>query len=83
MKTATVRDLRNKYTNLLSWIAAGEEVVITQRGKIIARLLPEQPESPKIVDWLESPAVKRDRSETHTLTADEALALIHDAGGKW
>ena len=30
MKTATVRDLRNRYTSLLNWIGAGEEIVITQ-----------------------------------------------------
>ncbi len=36
MKTATVRDLSNHYTKLLAWIAAGEEIIITQRGKPIA-----------------------------------------------
>ena len=42
MKTATVRELRNRYTQLLEWIGAGEEIVITQRGKRIARLCPER-----------------------------------------
>lgn len=83
MKTATVRDLRNRYTSLLSWIGAGEEIVITQRGKAIARLIPEQNHTTAPVDWSESPAVKRDRSEARTLTATESLALLHEAGGKW
>jgi antitoxin (DNA-binding transcriptional repressor) of toxin-antitoxin stability system len=41
MRTATVRDLRNRYSAVLKWIEAGEEVSITRRGVIIARLVPE------------------------------------------
>jgi antitoxin (DNA-binding transcriptional repressor) of toxin-antitoxin stability system len=83
MKTATVRDLRNRYTSLLSWIGAGEEILITQRGKTIARLIPEQDHTSQSVDWSQSPAVKRDRSGAHRLTVAESLELIHEAGGKW
>jgi len=83
MRTATVRDLRNRYTSLLSWIGAGEEIVITQRGKAIARLVPESTQSARRVDWSQSPAVKRNRSGAATLTAQESLELIHEAGGKW
>lgn len=83
MKTATVRDLRNKYTSLLSWIGAGEEIVITQRGKAIARLIPEQSGASEQVDWSESPAVKRDRSKERRLTAKESREIVHEAGGKW
>jgi antitoxin (DNA-binding transcriptional repressor) of toxin-antitoxin stability system len=83
MKTATVRDLRNRYTTLLSWIGAGEEILITQRGKTIARLVPEHDHSTRKVDWSQSPAVKRDRSNARVLTAEESSAIIHDAGGKW
>jgi len=83
MKTATVRDLRNRYTSLLSWIGAGEEIVITQRGKAIARLIPEQDQPAGRVDWSQSPAVKRDRSGFRELTAAESLDIIHDASGKW
>jgi prevent-host-death family protein len=83
MKTATVRDLRNRYTSLLKWIGAGEEIVITQRGKTIARLIPDQGQPSQTADWSQSPAVKRDRSRAHRLTAAESLELIHEAGGKW
>lgn len=83
MKTATVRDLRNRYTSLLSWIEAGEEVVITQRGKVIARLVPEHEHPDQKVDWSQSPAVKRDRSNSRILSAEESLEIIHDASGKW
>ena len=83
MKTATVRDLRNRYTSLLSWIGAGEEIVITQRGKAIARLIPEQDDSAPRVDWSQSPAVKRDRTGATTLSAAGSLEIIHQAAGKW
>lgn len=83
MKTATVRDLRNHYTKLLAWIAAGEEIIITQRGKSIARLTPERgADSPK-VDWSRSAAVTRDRSGEKVLSAAESARLIAEAGGRW
>ena len=83
MRTASVRDLRNHYTSLLGWVKAGEEVVITQRGKPVARLVPEKPAVPQVVNWAESPAVNRDRTNERMLSAEESLALIHEAGGKW
>ncbi|MFZ9941946.1 MAG: type II toxin-antitoxin system Phd/YefM family antitoxin [Luteolibacter sp.] len=83
MKTASVRDLRNRYTSLLSWIGAGEEVIITQRGKAIARLVPEQGTAAEKVKWSESPAVKRNRIKSRALTAKASADIIHEASGKW
>lgn len=83
MKTAPVRDLRNRYLELLGWIAAGEEIVITRRGKAIARLVPEQQDAPKGVDWSQSPAVLRDRTREPYMTAEESLKTVHEASGKW
>jgi prevent-host-death family protein len=83
MKTATVRDLRNRYTSLLGWISAGEEIIITQRGKAIARLIPEQDQDTQTVDWSQSPAVKRDRSGARVMSAVESLEIVHEASGKW
>lgn len=83
MRTATVRDLRNHYTSLLGWVRAGEEIVITQRGKPVARLIPENPEGPNKVNWADSPAVTRDRSGERVLSAEESSQLIHDAAGQW
>ena len=84
MKTATVRDLRNHYTRLLAWIAAGEQVVITRRGKTIARLCPEPADAgASRVDWENSPAVARDRSAEPCLSASDSSLLLSEAGGKW
>jgi prevent-host-death family protein len=47
MKTATVRDLRNRFARVASWIAEGEPVEITKSGKPFARLLPAEPQKPR------------------------------------
>lgn len=83
MRTATVRDLRNAYSTLLKWIGAGEEIVITRRGKPIARLVPEQGRRVDRVDWSKSPAVRRDRSSRRPLTVEESRDILHEASGKW
>lgn len=38
MKTATVRDLRYDFPKIESWLAGGEEILITKHAKPIARL---------------------------------------------
>jgi len=40
MKTATVRDLRNDFAKLETWLAEGEEIQIEKRGQPIAVLSP-------------------------------------------
>ena len=40
MKTATVRDLRNKFPRIAAWVQEGASVEITRHGKPIARLVP-------------------------------------------
>ena len=81
MKTATVRDLRNRYTTLLRWISAGEEILITRRGVVIARLSPEGTKTAGMVNWADAPEVRRDRSQEAVLSAFQSEALIADAGG--
>ena len=41
MKTATVRDLRYDFPKVEAWLAGGEEIAITKRGKPFARLVRE------------------------------------------
>lgn len=83
MKTATVRDLRNNYTRVLGWVSAGEDVLITQRGAVIARLSPETEKTAREVDWANSPEVLRDRSRDVALTAEQSAEILAEAGGKW
>lgn len=83
MITATVRDLRNHYSSLLDRISEGEEIVITRRGKPVARLIPERPSKPGKVNWADSPEVTRNRAGERVLTAEESSNLIHDAASVW
>jgi len=43
MKTASVQELPAQWPQILRWVAAGEEVQVTQQDKVIARVLPAQP----------------------------------------
>jgi prevent-host-death family protein len=40
MKTATVRELRNRFALISRWIEEGEQVTITKRGRVFARIVP-------------------------------------------
>lgn len=49
MKTATVATAKSHLSSLLAEIEAGEQVVITRRGKPVARLIAEP--APGGFDW--------------------------------
>ena len=40
MKTASMRELRTNFPRLERWLADGEDVEITKRGEVVARLVP-------------------------------------------
>ena len=82
MKTATVRELRNQYRSVLGWVEAGEEVAISKRGKVIARLVPEKPKS-KQVDWVQSAALLMKRKALPVLTAAQSKSLLDDSRGSF
>lgn len=43
MITAGIKDVKNKLSHYLSLIKGGEDVLITERGKVIARIICEKP----------------------------------------
>jgi antitoxin (DNA-binding transcriptional repressor) of toxin-antitoxin stability system len=51
MKTATVREVRQNFGQLLNWIESGEEVTITMRRKVVARIVPPLAKKPHKPDW--------------------------------
>lgn len=57
MLTATVRELRNHYRRVLARVESGQSVAISRRGKVIARLVPENPGA-EGVDWSRSAALQ-------------------------
>jgi len=40
MKTASVQQLQEQWPQILSWVAAGEEVQVTQQDKVVAKVVP-------------------------------------------
>jgi antitoxin (DNA-binding transcriptional repressor) of toxin-antitoxin stability system len=49
MKTASIRDLRYDFKKIENLLRQGEEIQITRRRKVIARLVPEQTQVPRVV----------------------------------
>ncbi len=46
MRKATVRDLRYRFREVENLLREGEEIQITKRKRVIARLMPVQPGRP-------------------------------------
>jgi antitoxin (DNA-binding transcriptional repressor) of toxin-antitoxin stability system len=47
MKKATIRDLRYRFPAVEAILAEGEEIEITRRKRVVARLLPPNPKGPR------------------------------------
>ena len=81
MKTATVRDLRNRFSRVAAWIAEGEPVEITKSGKPFARLLPVTPEKPRRFKMPDIMArLQKDFGDTKYDAADMARGLAASRG---
>jgi antitoxin (DNA-binding transcriptional repressor) of toxin-antitoxin stability system len=52
MKTVSVRDLRYDFPKVEEILRSGEEIRITKRRRVIARLTPEPIERPPLPDFL-------------------------------
>jgi prevent-host-death family protein len=72
MRTAGVREARQDLTSLLDDVRKGREVVITDRGRPVARLVPVRPPHP-------FPDLKKLRSKANALArARISQALLED-----
>jgi len=79
MKTTTVRELRNNYSKVLKWVSAGQEVQVTRRGKVVAKVvLPDEPSLK--VDWSQSAALRITAADK-ILTARQSERLLKEAQG--
>lgn len=81
MKTTTVRALRNDYAKLLRRVETGEEISISRRGRIVARLVPAHPGAGK-VDWAASAARGLPRPGK-PLAAAASAKLRQESQGAW
>ena len=49
MKTASVGEIQKNFARVLSGITNGQEILITKRGKPVARIVPLSPQSE--IEW--------------------------------
>jgi len=52
MRTVSVRDLRYDFPKVEEMLRTGEEIRVTKRRKVIARLIPEPTERPPLPDFM-------------------------------
>jgi antitoxin (DNA-binding transcriptional repressor) of toxin-antitoxin stability system len=79
MKTATVRDLRNHFSRVSAWIEGGEEVELTKRGKVVARIVPVQV---KATDKSASDYLRRLKRIYGDRVTSDSQALISEGRGE-
>jgi antitoxin (DNA-binding transcriptional repressor) of toxin-antitoxin stability system len=61
MKTASVEQVPRQWAQILAWVAAGEEVQLTEKEQVVAKVVPARP--PDFLSraksiWGEQPAGK-------------------------
>ncbi|MFZ4397376.1 MAG: type II toxin-antitoxin system Phd/YefM family antitoxin [Kiritimatiellia bacterium] len=49
MKTATVRQIHNEFSQVLEWVKSGEEVLVKRRRSVVARILPPPRQNTEVV----------------------------------
>ena len=54
MRTAGIKDLKNQLSRYLSFVKRGEDVLITEQGKVIARIINENPHNTSLRQALHS-----------------------------
>ncbi len=47
MLEINIKDLRDQLAQFITQVEAGEEIAITRRGKVVARLIPPPPPAPR------------------------------------
>jgi len=82
MKTANVRDLRNRFPRVAAWIEQGEAVEITKGGKVFARLVPAAPEKPRRFKMPDIMARLRANFGDRVYSAEEVRGLIQESRGE-
>lgn len=80
MKTATVRELRNEFPKLASYIEAGEEILLTRHSKPIAKISPIREDMNETVDWSHSAAFQMNRN-TEVLSKETVEDVLAESKG--
>ena len=78
MKTVTLRELRTHCASVMKWIEAGEEVKISQDGKVIARFVPEVPKAERKASRSIGVRTRMEKSKVPLITAEQKAALFDE-----
>lgn len=70
MRTASVRDIRQNFPRVMAWVADGEQVAVTMRRKVVARLVPERAESGRKASAPDFAAISREIFGNRTFRKD-------------
>jgi antitoxin (DNA-binding transcriptional repressor) of toxin-antitoxin stability system len=80
-RTATVRELRNRFADVAKWIADGEEVTILRGGIVFATLAPPTAAAAPAVDWAARFEKRPPIPAKRKLTAEETQAFYDEMKG--
>jgi antitoxin (DNA-binding transcriptional repressor) of toxin-antitoxin stability system len=83
MRSASVRDLRHHFGNLLTWIKEGQEIKITMRRRVVARLVPVRRSKKVTVKMPDFIARLKKIHGRSTISASAARALLAENKGRY
>lgn len=80
MPNYSVAEAKDSFSQLIDKACAGEEVVITRRGQVIAEIRPKASDAPKDDDIYERLRKFRDSQPMATIGAAELIRQMRDEG---
>lgn len=80
MRTATVREVQHRLSEILASVERGEEITVTRRGKVVARIVPAQPARAR-VEWPDFEARMRMRFPAGPPPGKPASEIIDEMRG--
>lgn len=83
MKSASVRDLRHRFGHLLTWINEGQEIQITMRRRVIARLIPDKSAAKKKIKMPDFAARRKKIHGRKMLSAKVVADLLAENKGRY
>ena len=83
MKTASVRELRQNFGSLLTWLEEGQEIQITMRRRVVARLVPDRPKSTPKARLPDFAARLKKIHGAKVISAEGARAILDENKGRY
>ena len=80
MKTASVREVQHNLAAVLDMVSRGQEIAVTKRGRVIARIVPAR-DTRKAIAWPDA-AVRMKRLGPGANRGTPASAIITETRGE-